>query len=60
MSNQETPKSARHFVHIKEDGSLIRSTCTLCGASQLALETDGSLEKWEGGHDCTAGSSTML
>jgi hypothetical protein len=60
MTNSENPKSPRHFVRTKENGSLIRSTCTWCGASQMVSETDGSLERWENGHDCDAGSSTML
>lgn len=33
---------------------LIESACALCGESKLVSHHDGSLERWETGHDCPA------
>jgi hypothetical protein len=58
-SLQDTTAFAR--VAVRESFRvLIRSTCTLCGASSVVSKADGSLDKWEDEHVCepkTAGMS---
>ncbi len=52
------------FVHAEVrvgDGRvLIRSTCKFCGAERIVSREDGSLDRWESGHDCSKGSITQL
>jgi hypothetical protein len=57
------PEGPDKFIQVEVqagDRLLIRSTCKFCGASRLVSREDGSLQKWENGHDCSKGMITEL
>ena len=60
---RKMPEDRDQFTRVEVlagDRVFIRSTCRDCGASRLVSSEDDALEKWESGHDCSKGSSTLL
>jgi len=53
-SSQSIANSFEHELVLRELHShlFIKSMCKRCGASGVVSVHDGSLEKWEGRHEC--------
>ena len=54
LPSQSIANSFKHELVLREPHShlFIKSMCKRCGASGVVSVHDGSLEKWQGEHEC--------